>query len=126
MNITPKLHQLENLFILQMRLFGCIGDKAESAIARLYYQYNISGRVLSSIKTWKEQKLILIERANNTFEQPVVEADNEVMSGTKRKFSPETMAQKMPRTTTKEKTRRARLTSAASCAAGFAIAFEIA
>jgi hypothetical protein len=109
-----------------MRLFGCVGDKAESAFARLHYQYNKPGLVLSAIKTWKEQKGILTESANKAFEQPLVEADNEVMSGTKRKFSPETMARKMAKTTTKVKTRRARLTCAASCAAGFAIAHAIA
>lgn len=121
MNITPKLHDLENHLLLQMRLFGCIGDKAESAIARLHYQYNKPGLVLS----WKEQKGILIESANKAFEQPLVEADKEVMSGTKRKFSPETMARKMAKTTTKVKTRRARVTCAASCAAGFEIAHAI-
>jgi hypothetical protein len=126
MSITPKLHQLESHLPDQMRLFGCIGDKAESAIERLHYLCNKSGRVLSAVKTWKEQKVIQLDRANKALVQLVVEAGNEVMLGTKRKFSPETMARKMAKSTTKVETRRERLTSAANCAAGFAIAHAIA
>jgi hypothetical protein len=125
MSITPKLHQLESHLPAQMRQFGCIGDKSEAAIERLHQQGNKEGRRLAAVPTWTGQKSIQIERADKAMVKGVIDAGNEVMAGTKRKWSAETQAKKTTKSTVKDEERRERLISAGNCAIAFEVAHPV-
>jgi hypothetical protein len=125
MSITPKLHQLESHLPAQMRLFGCIGDKSEAAVERLHHKGNKTGRQLAAVPTWHGRKSIQIEREDKVRVQAVIEAGEEVMLGTKRRFKAPAVARKMAKNTAKVEERSDRLISAGNCAIAFELAHPV-
>lgn len=86
-NITPKMHALESHAPLQMRMFGCLGDKMEAAIERLHQVCNKANRLYAAITSWQRRHLARLVRVSRGDAAGVDEAIEEKIVGTKRKYS---------------------------------------
>lgn len=93
-SITPKLHLLESHAPLQMRMFGCMGDKEEGAVERLHHYCNKAYRTLSAIPDWEERQAAMRRRKAQAELFEVQTAEKITMEKSKRKFSPEVVAQR--------------------------------
>ena len=100
-SVTPKRHLLESHAPEQMRLFGCLGDKIESAVERLHHECNKYNRLFAAMTGWNNRQRAIYQRIMRGKVPAVVNAINAASLATKRVFSPDVTA---ARTATNENT----------------------
>lgn len=87
-SITPKLHLIEVHAPIQMSMFGCLGDKIESAVERIHNTCNKSGRVLASVRKYEDRTRLMLSRRAVGASPEVQSVINAVQASAKRKFKP--------------------------------------
>lgn len=94
-SITPKLHLLEVHAPMQMRQFGCIGDKTEAAIERLHQICNVDNRILAHVKNYEKRTTAQLTRKRMAGHHSVVKTKNVYKEQRTRILSPDSLQRKV-------------------------------
>ena len=119
--VTPKMHMLESHCPLMMMEYGCLGDKSEACIERRHNQANKDNRMLCNVVSYAKKKKVQIDRTEQAALPEVIAAQQRVLQGTKRLFTPETLARKAQVSTDSAEAKLLRLTRANNTATAFSI-----
>jgi hypothetical protein len=110
--VTPKMHLLESHAHVQMRAFGCIGDKIEAAVERLHHTVNVEHRLFAAIPDWQRRQVAMMVR-RDLVRQPQVEvAASTPILKTKRVFSAITAQRKVQELEQSNEAKRLKVTNA--------------
>lgn len=115
--VTPKMHLLETHAHVQMREFGCIGDKIEAAVERLHHTVNVEHRLFAAIPDWQHRQAAMMVR-RELVQQPRVEAaaSTPILSS-KRKYSVVTAQRKAHEEVESNAAKRLKVTNAVALTA---------
>jgi len=107
-SIPPKLHLLETHVPKQMRRFGCLGDKMESAVERLHHNVNKAKRIFAAIPSYKGKHDAIMQRRDQSELEVVQQTIVKITNATKRPFSPAVRARKVYERNNKVESKRIR------------------
>ncbi len=111
-SITPKMHLLESHAPVQMRMFGCLGDKIEAAVERLHHICNKSNRILAAMRDYAAKTNAMLDRRELALSPEVQSAIDRALRGTSRLFSPEAQGKRAQISTDKSTNKRHKLENA--------------
>lgn len=124
-NATPKLHLLETHAPVQMRKFGCLGDKIEAAVERMHHSVNKSNRRYAAVRGWDAKQAITLSYRDQSELEEVAEQVRNDINSTKRVFSPEVTARKDQESLTSSAVKKARILQSVDTVDLFRIEFNI-
>lgn len=110
--ITPKLHLLEVHAPMQMREFGCIGDKTEAAIERLHQLCNVDNRILCHTKNYEKRTNAQLSRKRLAAHHEVVKSKRSYKEQRLRVMSPDSVQRRTTKATAKSASKRTKRTAA--------------
>lgn len=124
-NAPPKLHLLETHAPVQMRQFGCLGDKIEAAVERMHHSVNKANRRYAAVKGWEsKQAITLAYRDQSELEEVAVQMEYDI-TRSKRLLSPQVTARKDQEALTSSATKRARVLQSVDTVDLFRLEFNI-
>lgn len=76
---------------MQMRMFGCLGDKTEAAIERLHQICNIDNRILAHMKNYEKRTKAQLSRKRLAAHHEVLKVKNQYKEKRMRVLSPDSV-----------------------------------